>query len=154
MTHENDPVDAALAALRDRQWNRPHHRARLEEKLMNEFAPRSNQAPRSSTRTIAIGVLALAGVALAAAGGAALVRSWTVTTKVNGEVVDTRIVTPDASGTSRFSVSAGERGTANVEVKEGAGGQKQVMVEMPSTGSGSQTTTIEIGERAAEKNGQ
>lgn len=121
---------------------------------MNEFAPRKQQTSRINLRTITVGVLALAGVTLAAAGGAALVRSWTVTTKVNGEVVDTRTIAPDASGTSRFSVPAGERGTANVEVKEGPGGQKQVMVEMPSTGSGSQTTTVEIGEPDAKKDGR
>ncbi len=80
-----------------------------------------------------LAILVIAGVAFAAAGGVALVKSWLVTTKINGEVVDTREVVPNEDGSAKFSVPVGppSGGTQTVEMSiagDDSGGTKTVNV--------------------------
>ena len=111
---------------------------------MQEFTNLSTPAKSRRSRTLAIGILVLGGVTLAAAGGIAVAKRWTVTTQVNGKIVDTRQVAPDATGNAKFNVATGDGRDAKVEVQDQGGGRKQVFVEL-APGATDKTVTVELG---------
>jgi len=80
----------------------------------------------------ALAIAILASLGFAAAGGIHIVKSWFVTTEVNGQVVDTREVVPDPNGETTFTVPAGDARDATVTVQSDGteGGQKRVEVNV------------------------
>ena len=137
MRRELDPADRALQSLRGQQWSGDPFNIELEKRLMQAYEAHRPAARMGRYRVVVpvLAILVIAGVAFAAAGGVALVKSWFVTTKINGEVVDTRQVVPNEDGSATFSVPVGpaQEGTQVVEMSiEGdgsdAGGMKTVTI--------------------------
>jgi hypothetical protein len=135
MRKELDPADRALQTLRGRQWSGDPFNIELEKRLMQAYDAHKPAARMARYRVVVpvLAILVIAGVAFAAAGGVALVKSWFVTTKINGEVVDTREVVPNEDGSAKFSVPIGppQQGTQVVEMSiagDDSGGTKTVNV--------------------------
>ena len=135
MRTELDPADRALQALRGQQWSGDSFNLELEKKLMAAYETHKPATHMGRYRVVVpvLAILVIAGVAFAAAGGVALVKSWLVTTKLNGAVVDTRAVVPNEDGSAKFSVPVGppSSGTQVVEMSiagDDSGGTKTVTV--------------------------
>ncbi len=106
MQNDTDPVDRALASLAGRTWPGSHENAQLENKLMRSFNTNSTTSFAARHRVLlsAIVLLLVVGVGFAAAGGIELIRSWLVTTSINGEVVDVQEVVPNEDGSASFTI--------------------------------------------------
>jgi hypothetical protein len=145
---ELDPVDRALQSLQGRQWSGDSFNIELEKRLMQAFDAHRPAARMARYRVLVpvLAILVIAGVAFAAAGGVALVKSWFVTTKINGEVVDTREVVPNEDGSAKFSVPVGppQGDTQVVEMSiEGDGSDAGGMKTVTITSDGN-TAEVEI----------
>ena len=139
MRNELDPVDRALQSLQGRQWSGDSVNTQLEKRLMQAYEAHRPAARLGRYRVLVpvLAILVIASVAFTAAGGVALVKSWFVTTKINGEVVDTRQVVPAEDGSAKFSVPVAppQEGTQVVEMSiesdaNDTGGAKTVNVTL------------------------
>jgi hypothetical protein len=135
MRTELDPADRALHTLRGRRWSGASFDLELENRLMAAYDAHTPATRLGRYRVVVpiLGILVIAGVAFAAVGGVALIKSWLVTTKINGQVVDTREVVPNDDGTAKYSVpiSPPGNGPQTVEMTvagDDSGGTKTVTV--------------------------
>lgn len=97
----------------------------------------------------ALAVLLVASVGFTAAGGIQLVRSWFVTTSINGEVVSQNEVVPNADGSATFAIPIPETEgdttviDMTVDGATNAGGSQMVTVTIDGeTAPGEATVTI------------
>ena len=106
MLHNPDSVDRALESLGRRAWPGATVDPELESKLMREFQPHARAPFLARHRVLVplVAILLLGSAAFAAAGGIRLIRSLFVTTRVNGQVVDTSEVILDENGRGSFTV--------------------------------------------------
>src|SRR5262249_16607044 len=114
---DHDPFEAGFGTLRNREWSAPGHRAALKETLMNEFETVGTMSRRNRNRALAVG----AGILLLGGLGFAAAKTWLVKVEVNGQVVDTREVTPDENGEANFKMTTGDGRDASVTVKSAEG---------------------------------
>ena len=106
MPNKLDPVDCALQSLAGQQWPGGNHNHELENKLMRAFEANKSVSRIGQHRVLipVLVVLVLGSVAFAAAGGVGLIKSWFVTTEINGEVVDVREIVPNEDGSASFTI--------------------------------------------------
>ncbi|MCP4250542.1 MAG: hypothetical protein GY778_26155 [bacterium] len=104
MNTPTDPVDSALQSLRDQRWpgNERNHE-QLEHRLMQEYQAQRTPGWPGRHRLLVAG-LAVAVLASAGFGAAAVMSGWFVTTEINGQVIDTRTIIPDETGHASYSV--------------------------------------------------
>lgn len=109
MQKDWNPVDSALQSLASRHWPAEHRYIEMEKRVMQAFEANKPAARQTARRLVipAVGILLIGGAAFVAAGGLTMVRSWFVTTAVDGQIVDTRAVTPNADGSASFTVPVG-----------------------------------------------
>jgi hypothetical protein len=138
MHKDSDAVDRALQSLADQQWPGDSYDDQLESKLMQAYET-NRSVPAFYRHRLLIPALALvlvASVGFVSFGGVALVKSWFVTTTINGQVVDVREVVPNEDGSATFNVPVSAKdGENTVELSiEGdgspTGGQKTVTVTL------------------------
>ena len=138
MHKDSDAVDRALQSLAGQQWPGDSYDVQLESKLMQSYET-NRPVPAFYRHRLLIPALALvliASVGFVSFGGVALVKSWFVTTTINGQVVDVREVVPKEDGSATFNVPVSTKDGENVvELSiEGdgtpTGGQKTVNVTL------------------------
>lgn len=149
MKDSHDPVDAALKSLGGRQWPGDNYNTQLENRLMQGFDSNSPTArsPRGRLLIAALAVLVMGSAGFAAVGGVEMVKSWFITVKVDGRVVDVQEITPNEDGSATIVVplppkAEGEEVTVSIEgtaPADGEDGMKTIHVTLEG-----QEATIEV----------
>ena len=106
MRQKPDPLDSALQSLRRQQWPGEAPDPQIREKLMQAFESNRSVSRLGHHRLLImiLAFLVVASAGFAAVGGVDMVRSWFVTTEINGQVIDARAVVPDENGVARFTI--------------------------------------------------
>jgi hypothetical protein len=110
MHKDSDAVDRALQSLAGQQWPGDSYDVQLERKLMQSYETNKPVLAFYRHRLLipALALVLIASVSFVSFGGVALVKSWFVTTTINGQVVDVREVVPKDDGSVSFNVPIGE----------------------------------------------
>jgi hypothetical protein len=82
---------------------------------------------------VALAIVVLGSLGFAAAGGVGLLKSWFVTTEINGQVIDTREVVPDENGYASFTIPVPD-----------TEGEAEISTTIQGTGDGHKTINVTL----------
>ncbi|MCK4873845.1 MAG: hypothetical protein KAS72_14085 [Phycisphaerales bacterium] len=152
MTKTQDPVENAFRSLSGRHWPEHDNSTQLEDRIMNHLESSHSSTLLSRHRTLFAAAAVLVLVSVGFATAIVISRTLHVTTEINGEVIDSREVTLDESGSATFTIPTdsieSEDGTAEItmtlEAGEGCEGDGMTVAEITIEGGGGDEAEVSI----------